>query len=153
MHLLGLFLPGPRDIVTEILMSTGFSNHSMHRVVQRPVAFIGTFVDAPTYGNLRIRKNCVMVIGVSGRIARIAAGEEEAMNLEQFQIEASCVMRLEVGCSCVVLSTLAGLCRPNRSEAHVYRAASLLVMYWFRVGFRVYGLCSRCTMVLNRSPS
>lgn len=77
-------------------MRTGSSNHSMHRIVQRPVAFIGTFVDAPTYGNLRIRKNCIMVIGVSGRILRIAAGEDEAMTLEQFEIEASCVMRLEV---------------------------------------------------------
>lgn len=61
-----------------------------------PAAFRGFLVDAPVYGKLRLRNDCIMVIDRQGRIVKIADGDCEAEVLAQFEIDAANVKRLKV---------------------------------------------------------
>lgn len=65
-------------------------------VLPHSVAFRGSLVDAPVYGQLRFRADRIMVIDCHGRIAKIADGDNEAEVLAQFEIDASSVKRLKV---------------------------------------------------------
>lgn len=60
------------------------------------LAFRGSLVDAPVYGQLRLQTDRIMVIDSHGRIAKIADGDSEAEVLAQFEIDASSVKRLQV---------------------------------------------------------
>lgn len=61
-----------------------------------PVAFRGQLVDAPVYGQLRVRDDVIMVIDCDGCIAKIAGGDSEVEVLSHFKIDASSVKRLKV---------------------------------------------------------
>lgn len=62
----------------------------------QPTAFRGFLVDAPVYGKLRLRNDCIMVIDHQGRIAKIADGDCEAEVLTHYEIDAASVKRLKV---------------------------------------------------------
>lgn len=63
----------------------------------RAVAFIGSLVDTPLYGQLRLLKNSILVIDDSGIIARIeATRDHEEGLLQDYGIDETGITRLKV---------------------------------------------------------
>jgi hypothetical protein len=60
------------------------------------LAFRGTLVDTPSYGELSIRPDQLLVVGEDGRIAKVAPGEQEQAVLAEFKVPEERVRRLKV---------------------------------------------------------
>lgn len=91
--------PEPRILVLNLRFQIRFLLNAMGSEWQPCLAFRGTLVDCPAFGEVRVRRDtlCIVDPTVGGRIVGLWPGSAEAEVLQAHQLDARHVIRLQVG--------------------------------------------------------